>query len=57
MASDYPFVILKLFLVNKGHNSVNIIGNSTPHLSPLIIFLDAMWQHQQRKKKGANEEI
>ena len=31
--SYYPFVISRLFFVNKGQNSVSIIGNSTPNLT------------------------
>jgi hypothetical protein len=43
-ASDYPFVIFRLFFIKKGQNAVNIIGNSTLHSPPPppFYFLDAM---------------
>jgi hypothetical protein len=46
------FVIFKLFLAEyKGHNSINIFGNtnSTPHFPlPNFCFV-AMWQQRHRK--------
>ena len=47
-----PFVIFKLFLAEyKGHNSINIIGNtsSTPHFPLPKFFFVAMWQQRHRK--------
>ena len=41
---------------NKGHNSVNIIGNSTPHFPPFFFDPTCMWQQRQRKM-GTSEEI
>ena len=53
MASDYPFVIFRFFFVNKGHNSVSIIGNSTPHLSLFFsLILHVCGSSDKEKKKG-----
>ena len=55
-AAWLPFVIFKLFLAEyKGHNSINIIGNtnSNPHFPLPNFFFVAMWQ--QRHGKNGRE--
>jgi transposase len=41
---------------NKGQNSVNIIGKSTPHFPPFFFDPTCMWQ-QRQSKMGTSEEI
>ena len=55
MASDYLFVIFKLFYVNKGQNSVSIIVKNTPLLPPFFLFL--VTTATKKKKGGLSEEI